>query len=357
MKSMKLFRTGKFDTASALFMHIIKEYPRSHRTTAAFIMGGKSYYESKRYRESIRLLKDLIDLYPQSTYFDDAHYTLGLNYYRMERYEDAASEFVTVNQISQAQRLIARSKKLLENDNIIEHDIGRIKASPFGCKERGDECTCRLYGLRRKLCRREIFLLRAEMLHKVALMSPNIKYVAEALSLLEQIEKHGGVKIGVVLPLMLKDENPATRALGMEFLQGVQLAVDEYNQKVPLKIILEVRDTEKNPSIAARQVADLCSDESVSAIIGPIISGEVFASAGIANERGVPLITPTATANGIAAIGPFIFQANPDYDMRGRAACSVRIQYTRCTKVCRSCADRRSRETNGRFIYCRSRFT
>ena len=58
----------------------------------------------------------------------------------------------------------------------------------------------------------------------------------------------------------------------------------------------------------------------MSAIIGPISSNEVFASAGIANERGVPLITPTATANGIAAIGPFIFQANPDYDTRGRDA-------------------------------------
>jgi len=50
IESMKLFRTGKFDTASASFMHIIKEYPRSHRTTAAFIMGGKSYYEARRYR-------------------------------------------------------------------------------------------------------------------------------------------------------------------------------------------------------------------------------------------------------------------------------------------------------------------
>ena len=58
----------------------------------------------------------------------------------------------------------------------------------------------------------------------------------------------------------------------------------------------------------------------MSAIIGPISSNEVFASAGIANERGVPLITPTATANGIAAIGQYIFQANPDYDIRGRDA-------------------------------------
>ena len=32
---------------------------------------------------------------------------------------------------------------------------------------------------------------------------------------------------------------------------------------MPLKISLEVRDTERDPSIAARLVADLCTDEKV----------------------------------------------------------------------------------------------
>lgn len=319
VEAMKLFRTGKFDTASAVFVRTIKEYPRSHRTTSAFIMGGKAYYESKNYRESIRLLKDLIDLYPQSSYIADAHYTLGLNYYRMERYEDAAPEFIVVIQMSHAERLVARSKKLLEMITSSNMTLAELQLLRSDAKS---EEMIALVDVRiaEKILRAGDFTAAGEMLHKVAVMPPNIKYVAEALSLLEQIEKRGGVKIGVVLPLMLKDENPVTRALGIEFLQGIQLAVDEYNQTVPVKIALEVRDTERNPGIAARHVADLCSDENVSAIIGPITSGEVFAAAGIANERGVPLITPTATANGIAAIGPFIFQANPDYDIRGRAA-------------------------------------
>jgi branched-chain amino acid transport system substrate-binding protein len=318
IEAMRYFRNGRFDTAATVFVHIIKEYPRSHRTTGAFIMGGKAYYESKNYRESIRLLRDLIDIYPQSTYIDDAHYTLGLNYYRMERYEDAASRFIIVNQISETPRLLARSRRLLEvitssNLTLMELKLLRLETK--------SEDMSALVDIRiaEKMLHTGDFSAAGEILHKVALMPPGIKYVAEALSLLEQTEKHSGIKIGLVLPLMLKDENPVSRVLGMEFLQGIQIAVDEYNQTVPLKIILEVRDTEKNPGVAARQVADLCSDESISVIIGPVISSEVFAAAGIANERGVPLITPTATSNGIAAIGPFIFQANPDYDMRGRA--------------------------------------
>jgi ABC-type branched-subunit amino acid transport system substrate-binding protein len=319
VEAMKFFRAGRMDTACAAFVRIIKEYPHSHRATSAYIMGGKAFYEYKNYRESIRLLKDLIDLYPQSSYIDDAYYSLGLNYYRMERYEDAASNLLTVVQMSQEPRLVSRSKKLLENITSTNLSLAELQLLQPDAKteEMKAFVTVRIA---EKILRAGDFAVAGEMLHTVALMSPTIKYVAEALSILEQIEKRGGVKIGVALPLMLKDENPAARTVGIEFLKGIQIAVDEYNQNIPVKIALEVRDTERDPGIAVRQVVDLCSDENVSAIIGPVISSEVFAAAGIANERGVPLITPTATANGIAAIGPYIFQANPDYSIRGRNA-------------------------------------
>jgi ABC-type branched-subunit amino acid transport system substrate-binding protein len=315
--AMKLFQAGRFDTAAALFTRTIKEYPRSHRTTAAFIMGGKAYYEFKNYRESIRLLKDLIDLYPQSSYIDDAYYTLGLNYYSMGRYEDASSEFIMVAQISSEQRLVGRSKKLLEMITSSYLTIPELQLLQSDAKSEEMKALMTVR-IAEKTMRAGDAGSASEMLRKVIELPPNIKYVSEALALLEEIGKRGGVKIGIVLPLMLKAENPEIRTFGLEFLQGIQLAIDEYNQTVPVKIIFEVRDTERDRSIAARQVADLCNDERTSVIIGPILSNEVFASAGIANERGVPLVSPTATANGIAAIGPFVFQANPDYDMRAR---------------------------------------
>jgi ABC-type branched-subunit amino acid transport system substrate-binding protein len=321
VEAMKLFKAEKYDSASLMFVHNLKEYPRSHRSTGSFIMGAKAFYELKNYRESIRLLKDLIDLYPQSNYVDDAHYTLGLDYYRIGRYEDAATQFIIVIQSSLDKRLVARSEKLIEmltSTNLTLSEL-QLLQDDAASDEMKSLVTVRIA---ENILRTGDFTGAGDMLRKVAALPPNNKYVNEALSLLEQMEKRGGVKIGVVLPLMVKTDNLATRALGVEFLQGVQLAVDEYNQTVPVKIGLEVRDTEKDLSVAARQVADLCSDDKVAIVIGPILSNEVFASAGIANERGVPLVTPTATANGIAAIGPFVFQANPDFNIRGRNVAS-----------------------------------
>ena len=319
IEAMKLFQAHRFDTASVMFSHIINTYPRSHRTTGAFIMGAKTYYELKDYRESIRLLKNLIDLYPQSTYLDDAYYTLALNYFRTGRYEDAASECLLIRQSSHDKQLVARSDKLIDmlaSTYLTLPELRRLLTDAVS-DEMKSLASVRIA---EKYLRMGDIEAAEKILRTIALLPPNVKYVSDALALLEQMENRVGIKIGVVLPLMLKAESVSMRGLGVDFLEGIQLAIDEYNQKVPIKISLEIRDTGRDPSVAARLVADLCTDENVSVIIGPISSNEVLASAGIANERGVPLITPTATANGIAAIGSFIFQANPDYDTRGRDA-------------------------------------
>lgn len=54
-----------------------------------------------------------------------------------------------------------------------------------------------------------------------------------------------------------------------------------------------IRDTAGDPDKAARAVRDLASDQSVVAIVGPLLSAEVEAAAAVAEEEGVPLLTLT----------------------------------------------------------------
>lgn len=314
--AMRNFTAQKFDTAAALFSKILKEYPRSHRTTGTYIMGAKAYYRIGNYKESIKLLKDLMDLFPQSRYIDDGHYSLGLDYYQLGRYEDAAGEFLAARQLSHGSRLIGMSERILE---ILAMNQLTVAEMQMMLPDATINATKALltYAIAVRVFRSGDVKNAQEILRTVISLPPDNKYVSEAIHLLAKMEKEGVLKVGVVLPLMLKAGPSAPRA-GLELLDGVQFAVDEYNLDGVPKVNLEIRDSEGDPGIASRAVSDLCSDNAVVAIVGPLSSEDVFAASGVANTRGVPLLTPTATRNGVAAVGPYIFQLNPDFDTRGR---------------------------------------
>ncbi len=317
VNAMKNYTSSRFDTASALFSRILKEYPRSHRSTGAAIMGAKAYYQLGNYRESIKLLKDLMDVYPESQYVDDAHYTLGLDYYRLGRYEDAAGEFLVARQMTRRPKLTAISERMLEILASSQLTIAELQMMVPVATINVTKALLN-YSIADKIFQTGDVKNAEVILRTVTALPPDTKYVAEAVQLLARIEKGGVLKIGVALPLMLKAGPGASKA-GLETLEGVQQAVDEYNLESIPKINLEIRDTEGDPSVTSRTISDLCSIDAVVAIVGPMSSEDVFAAAGVANARGVPLITPSATRNGIAAVGPFIFQANPDFETRGRA--------------------------------------
>lgn len=318
VQAMHYFQAGKYDSAAADFLRCLREHPQSHRATGSYIMGGKAFYRLGNYRESVRLLKTLIDLYPYSAYVPDAHYTLGMNYYRMGRYEDAANEFLQARQLSNDELIVRRSEQMLA---VIASDhltVGQLQLL-VGDATLPEVKVLLTVRLAEKVFRAGDPRGAKELLRPLLSLPPSTGYLSEALELHERIEKGGVVKIGVVLPLMMKLDQPGARDLGIDMLDAIRLATDEYNVEGVPKVNLEVRDSERDPAVAAKHVTELCADEKVVAILGPVFSNEAMASAGVANAKGVPIISPTATANGIAAIGPFVFQANPDYEVRGRA--------------------------------------
>ncbi|MEX2117397.1 MAG: ABC transporter substrate-binding protein [Bacteroidota bacterium] len=316
--AMRNFTAERFDSAAGLFMRCIREFPFNHRTTGAYIMGGKAYYRLGNYRESVRVLKNYIDLHPESGYISDAHYTLGLNFFRMLRSDDAAEELIIAHRLSGDALVLTRSERLLDD---LAGEVLTIADLQLLL---GNDLPQNLHvllsvRLAERLYRSGDIKTAQEILLPVAALPPEIPHVDRAVELLRRVQGSGVLKVGVVLPLMMKSAQAAQREVGVEIYDGIKLAAEEYNQVYLPKINLEVRDSERDPGVTARVMTELCSDEGVVAIIGPIFSNEAFAGAGIANARGVPVLTPTATANGIASIGPYVFQLNADLDTRGRA--------------------------------------
>lgn len=98
--------------------------------------------------------------------------------------------------------------------------------------------------------------------------------------------------------------------LGKEALNTVTLALKEHEDATGEKISLVVVDTKGSPVVTATKTAELI-DRKVTAIVGPIMSNTATVTAAMLMDHPeIVMITPTATDDGIAALGKNIFQLN-----------------------------------------------
>lgn len=97
---------------------------------------------------------------------------------------------------------------------------------------------------------------------------------------------------------------------GAAAMQGVLLAYEQAGLKG--KVNIRMADTRADASIALLRTQQAINQDSIIAVVGPIMSGPA-ATVGAwlgSNFQNIPMITPTATDDGIARMGPNIFQVN-----------------------------------------------
>jgi ABC-type branched-subunit amino acid transport system substrate-binding protein len=317
-EAMVLFRGMRYAEARASFEQIVDLPGTNHRTSAAYLMAAKSRYHQGDYAASVLLLQSFLERFEHSDYIDDAQYTLALDEYQLEQYWESARALLKVRQTSPDPTLAARAVKML--GLVAEENLQRDELRELLTEANQTETKALLtVRLAQKILQTGDARGTRELLNTILSLPNTIPAVAEARALMKKIDQSGVVRIGVVLPLTEKSDQPVVHGVGEELLDGIRLATDEYNAESMPKVNLEVRDSERDAGVAARQVSELSADSQILAILGPVFSNEVLAAAEIANRRGAPLLTPTATSTGIASIGNYVFQANPDFVTRGRA--------------------------------------
>ncbi len=113
----------------------------------------------------------------------------------------------------------------------------------------------------------------------------------------------GTAKIGVISYL-----TGGGAAYGAAIKQGLDMAKDEINAQGKLKIELQYEDSRGDKNEAINAANKLINKDNVVGIIGPTLSGEMFAVGPIANQAGVPIMGTSTTAKGITDIGDYVFR-------------------------------------------------
>ena len=119
----------------------------------------------------------------------------------------------------------------------------------------------------------------------------------------------GEAKIGVIAYM-----TGGGAAYGQAIKEGLDLAKDEINAQGKVKIELVYADSRGEKTEAINAANKLINKDNVVGIIGPTLSGEMFAAGPIANQAGVPIMGTSTTAEGIPALGDFVFRnALPEF--------------------------------------------
>jgi len=111
---------------------------------------------------------------------------------------------------------------------------------------------------------------------------------------------------------------------GKSTKEGVELAIEEINNEKfldkPLKVIFE--DDKINATDGVNAINKLVNADKVPVIIGPFGSSVTFAVAPIVNKAKVVLIGASATADGIADAGDYVFRITPPNSKQGNDVAS-----------------------------------
>ena len=129
----------------------------------------------------------------------------------------------------------------------------------------------------------------------------------------EKLIKKDSVKIGVILPL-----SGQLAVAGEQVKRGILLAEEIINRKEGKNFILIFEDSKGNPKEAITAFTKLIDVDNVKIVIGPFTSGEVLATAPIAQEKKIILIAPIAMSSKINDAGDYIFKMHESSELHAQ---------------------------------------
>lgn len=324
--ALKDFENKNYLLSATTFQNLVK-LPFHHRTTASYLMLAKSYLKIGEAKKAQEVLQQVLQKYPESNYIDNTYYTLGISFYQQENYQSAVESFcdaiITTDDTKIQSQSYARLLWITTNQLDVKDFDRQIEKSTSKTKR----------DILNIFRANKLFILgdvkRAKLLIETVydgLKSTKFKNMAQSIR--NKIYDGFKIKIGVLAPLMKNHPLSPFREIGEDVLNGIILATEEFNKeaKDEFKIVLDVRDTERNVTKSISETEDLVKQKEIFAIVGPVFSNIAIAVAPVAQKNRVPMITPTATANGIAAIGKYIFQPNPDFESRGKAIAKLAVK-------------------------------
>ena len=299
LKAQKLYKQGKYEEAAGLFQKAASGLLDPEKITGARYMVALCKYRLGKYSDAILEGRNLIHIDPSSRYVDDAMLVVAKSYSRKENHLQSASYLLRILSTSEDARLVREAEKTLIR--MAREKLGSRELQKLAKNFPDQKLTPLLLYQAAKLEIQAGRRSRAtEIVKKLTARYSGRQYADKAERMLQSM---AGLlvkrTIGLLLPM-----SGEYLLYGKAVQRGVSLGMDTTMFRVV------TYDTKGDPIDALKATRSMIEHDDVLAIIGPVLSMPTTAAAGVANNRGIPLISPTSTEGRISGIGSYIFQLN-----------------------------------------------
>ena len=302
------FRKASGEKAAVLLTEC---YLREHKREEAFKLSSRflEYHLNSIYRERVELANAIVSV-EQGNVYEGVESMLRILAYTKNPAAKSRTKDVAIQTLAASLLTADQLQALLEKYPVDKDVIGWMQV------QIGRECqNARRYRAARYWYKKVIAGGVAENLSNTAQRG------------LESLEDQGA---GMPTVLVLAPLSGDYAEFGAAAIQGVILAHEKAGLKN--KVNLRVADTRADAALALLRTQQAINQDSIVAVIGPIMSAPAATVAAWlgSNFQNIPMLTPTATDDGIAKMGPNIFQVNITMD---NLAKSIADFATKCLNI------------------------
>jgi ABC-type branched-subunit amino acid transport system substrate-binding protein len=305
-QALDSYSQDRYDEAYEKFKRFAEFYSLDGHHTIFQFMAVKSLYKGGHLEQAREGFERFIRGYPGSSYIGAADLFLGHIAYREKRLMDAATYYL---------------KAIDTGDDTRAGKIAAVNLNPLLRKELSlDDLAYLIENYPRSGYAGEIVYFQgkrnyddgrykraARIFEKYLENYTPGKHTDEVKQLYSVAREKAFNKIiiGALIPL-----TGSYAEYGKEMKNGIELAFAKTDRIDGKEIELLIKDTEGSP-VYTTQVAKSLIMEEPAVIIGPLRSESAVGASIVANFNGIPMITPTASEQGISDLGENIYQLSP----------------------------------------------
>ncbi len=314
-KSLKAYKSGHYDVVVWELQNMLMLFPQNHRKSSALYLMARADYHLKKYDDANDYLNQLLKEFPHSRYRDEALFLKAAIAYAKQDKMKALNLLGKIIQASPNEKLVARSERIFYR--MIQSDFSPAErlALEKEFKAPAFQPIWLLMHIRQQWNRGDYESAKKQMA-EFTQKYPASPLRSEALQLQKWIAQ-GTVrkmKVGVVLPLTGYYREQAT-----DLVNGIKLAFERWKQVNPrANLNLTISDSHDDMVQLLKTTQQMAHNRQVLGVVGSLESSATAALGAVAACTNLPVLAPTATANGIAGLGTNIFQMDGDIDIRGK---------------------------------------